>query len=108
MKNGMILLAGVVLVGAASLAIFNGSKTAAIISSGTSAVRGIFQKVQTASGIGWLVAYGATWLILIFVADAGADELATALAGSLFVAVLYAQIASGRLGANLTALGVGA
>lgn len=108
MNKGIAILTGAVLLGAASLLIFNGSKTARIITLGTYAVKGIFQKAQTGSGIYWLVAYGATWLILIFIADAGADELATALAGSMFVAVLYAQIDNLRLGTNLSALGLAA
>lgn len=108
MNKALIVLTSVVLLGVGAMAIFNGPATAQVIANGTNAVRGLFQDVRTGSGIGWLVAYGATWLILIFVADAGADELATALAGAMFIAVLYAQIANGQLQANLKELGVGA
>ena len=108
MNKGIAILTGAVLLGAASLLIVNGSATAKIIANGTGLAQNLFKQTQIGSGLGWLVAYGATWLILIFVADAGADELATALAGSMFVAVLYAQVANGQLQANLQELGVGA
>ena len=56
----------------------------------------------------WILSFAALWVILAMMTDAGAGELATALAAVAFTTLLYWKIADGSLPASLASFGVGA
>lgn len=54
----------------------------------------------------WVLSFAALWLILAMMTDAGAGELATALAAVAFTTLLYWKIADGSLPASLASMGL--
>ena len=104
----MTILSGVLLLTGVAFFIANGSQSVIIIKNGFNTLNGIVTNVEdinnTHGGIVWLASYGGLWLVLIIMADAGGEELAVVLAGLIFSAVLFSNLALGKLQAGITGL----